>query len=150
MSPRQVYCDIGLDGAILSTTQMQIRVDTDDHIDSSEELTIRVRGVVEGSVDRFQDRLTLVEVHLSRLLLHPIGGRDMCCRIEAHAGTSTLKPIVVSHEAVTLTEAIHAASAKLERAVHAALGGVRSKDATAPAAAEAADPAEGLGHLKSS
>ena len=99
---------------------MQIRVHADEHIDSSEELIFRVEGVVEGSLDRYEDRVTLVEVHLSRHIPHHPGERDMCCRMEAHAGA--LKPLEVSHEAITLTEAIHAASAKLERAIHAALG----------------------------
>jgi ribosome-associated translation inhibitor RaiA len=118
---------------------MQIRVHADAHIDSSEELTIRVEGVVEGSLDYYRDRVTLVEVHLSRLSLHPPGERDMCCRMEAHAGA--LKPIEVSHEALTLTEAIHAAAAKLERAIHSAVGRRKSREVDAPAADEHADPA---------
>jgi ribosome-associated translation inhibitor RaiA len=129
----------------LSRIKMQIRVHADEHIDSSEELTIRVEGVVEGSLDHYRDRVSLVEVHLSRRSPHHPGERDMCCRMEAHAGA--LKPIEVSHEALTLTEAIHAASAKLERAIHAYLGGRRSKTVGVPAA-EA--PAEGVGHLRSS
>jgi hypothetical protein len=145
-----VLCEIGANAAILSTTQMQIRVDTDDHIDSSEELTIRVQGVVEGSVDRFQDRLSLVEVHLSRLDRYQPEGHDMCCRIEAYAATGTLKPIAVTHEAVTLTEAIHAASAKLGHALHAAFGQHRPKGAGLSEAEEGAGPSEALGHLKSS
>jgi hypothetical protein len=118
---------------------MQIRVHVDDHIDSSEELTIRVEGVVEGSLDSYRDRVTLVEVHLGRLSPHAPGERDMCCRMEAHAGA--LKPIEVSHEALTLTEAIHAAAAKLERAIHAAVGRRKSKEVDAPAADEHADSA---------
>jgi hypothetical protein len=65
--------------------------------------------------------------------------------MEAHL--SALKPVEVSHEALTLTEAIHAASSKLERAIHATLGRRKPKDAVVPAAEEGADPAEGLGHL---
>jgi len=123
---------------------MQIRVDVDDHIDGSEELMVRVEGVVEGSLDRFQDRVARVEVHLSQLAHPPAGERDMCCRMEAHS--AGLKPITVSHEAVTLTEAIHAASAKLERAVHLALG--RQKPAGAGGGAESDQaPSESLGQL---
>ena len=127
---------------------MQIRVDVDDHIDSSEELIIRVEGVVEGSLDRFQDRITRVEVQLSRLNRHQPGEHDVCCRMEAHTGG---KSIAVSHEAVTLTEAIHAASAKLGRAVHAAFSRLKSKDAEAAAAEDDESPApEGFGRLGSS
>jgi hypothetical protein len=124
---------------------MQIRVHADEHVDSSQELIFRVEGVVEGSLHYYVDRVRLVEVHLSRHMPHRPGDRDMCCRMEAHLGA--VKPLEVSHEALTLTEAIHAASAKLERAIHAALGRRKSKDAAAPAVDESADPTEGLGQL---
>src|SRR3984957_3081876 len=124
---------------------MQIRVDADEHVDSSQELIFRVEGVVEGSLHDYEDRVTLVEVHLSRHVPHHPGDRDMSCRMEAHL--SALKPLEVSHDALTLTEAIHAASAKLERAIHTALGRRKSKEAPVPAADESADPSEGLGQL---
>lgn len=122
---------------------MQIRVDADDHIDSNQELADRVEGVVEGSLEHYRDRVALVLVHLSRHVHHRPGERDMCCRMEAQAGS--LKPIVVTHEALTLTEAIHAASAKLERAVHDALKSPRAREA-----AGQAGPTAGLGHVGSS
>lgn len=135
--------------AILSHTKMQIRVDVDDHIDGSQELMVRVEGVVQGSLDGYQEQVTRVEVHLSRRVPRKHGQHDMCCRMEAHAGGH--HPVSVSHEAMTLTEAIHAASAKLERAVHLALRAVR------PSGADRLDqkdempgPAEGLEHLRSS
>jgi len=124
---------------------MQIRVHADENVDSSQELTIRVEGVVEGSLQDYLDRVTLVEVHLSRRNPHHPGDRDMCCRMEAHLGA--LKPLEVIHEALTLTEAIHAASSKLERVVHAALGGRKSKGAAESEAEEAVGPSEGLGQL---
>jgi ribosome-associated translation inhibitor RaiA len=130
---------------------MQIRVDADEHIDSNDELTLRVEGVVEGSLERFVDRVTLVEVHLSRNAQHFMsGGRDICCRMEAHVGG--LKPIDVSHDAFTLTEAIHAASAKLERAIHDEFHLHRPKASHDSAGdATSVDPAAaGLGHARSS
>jgi len=128
---------------------MQIRVEADEHIDSSDELTLRVEGVVEGSLERYVSRVTLVEVHLSRNAQHSMGGRDICCRIAAHVGG--LNPIAVSHDAFTLTEAIHAASAKLERAVHDEFHLDRAKVSREPAddAVGDSEPA-GLGHARSS
>ena len=145
-----ILCDIYGRHNELSRSQMQIRVDADDHIDSNEELAHRVEGVVEGSLERYRDRVALVVVHLSRLAHHRPGERDMCCRMEALANGSSgqagsLEPIVVSHEALTLTEAIHAASAKLERAVHAALKGLKAREAAGDAS-----PTEDLGHVGSS
>lgn len=131
---------------------MQVRVDFDDHIDGSEDLVIRVEGVVEGSLDRFQGRISRVDVHLSQLGRAQPGQRDLCCRMEAYAGA--LAPIVVSHEAMTLTEAIHAAAAKLTRAVGAALGRRKPKEDAAAEGQDAHDDGgageEGLGHLRSS
>ena len=142
---RHILCDIDVRRSELSRSQMQVRVDTDDHIDSNDELANRVEGVVEGSLERYRDRVVLVQVHLSRLVhvtggaTHRPGERDMCCRMEAQAGTSS--PIVVSHEALTLTEAIHAAAAKLERAVHDALKRLKT---------HVVEEAESLGHVGSS
>jgi ribosome-associated translation inhibitor RaiA len=124
---------------------MQIRVHADENIDSSQELTIRVEGVVEGSLQDYLDRVTLVEVHLSRHSSHHAGDRDMCCRMEAHLGA--LNPLEVIHEALTLTEAIHAASSKLEHLVHATLGRRKSNDAAVSGPEEAVVPSEGLGQL---
>jgi hypothetical protein len=126
---------------------MQVRVDVEDQIDSSEELIVRVEGVVEGSLDRFQGRIARVDVHLAQLRQ---GGyrRDMSCRMEAYA--DALSPIEVSHEAVTLTEAIHAASAKLQRAIAGMLGRAKSKDASAETEDAGARAEDGFGHLRSS
>ena len=140
---RRFLCDIYARSNELSRSQMQIRVDADDHIDSNQELADRIEGVVEGSLERYRDQVVLVQVHLSRLVDHQSGGRDMSCRMEAQAGL--LKPIVVTHEAITLTEAIHAASAKLERAVHDALKGHKSHET-----ADHANPAGSLGPVGSS
>jgi ribosome-associated translation inhibitor RaiA len=85
----------------------------------SEALTERVQGVVAGRLERFQDRITRVEVHLSDLNSQKRGERDKHCVMEARIGG--MKPIAVSYEAPTLTEAIHVAADKLERAVDHAL-----------------------------
>jgi hypothetical protein len=151
MSRGHVLCDIEAKReAILSSIKMQVRVDVDDHIDGSEELMVRVEGVVEGSLDRFQGRIARVDVHLGQLGRSGISHHHLCCRMEAYAGALT--PIVVSHESITLTEAIHAAAVKLNRAVALVLGQRgRVDDATGVEAPEGGSAAgEGLGHLRSS
>lgn len=129
---------------------MQIRVVADEHIDSNDELTLRIEGVVEGSLERYIDRVTLVEVRLSRHAQHSMGGRDMCCLMEAHVGG--LRPVAVSHDAFTLTEAIHAASAKLERAIHDEFHQHRPKVTHDPAddVATADTATASLGHARGS
>ncbi|HVW71079.1 MAG TPA: hypothetical protein VHB68_19015 [Steroidobacteraceae bacterium] len=119
---------------------MQILVDAADPIDGGRELMLRVEGLVEGSLERFREHIARVEVHLSQLSHREAGDRDMCCRMVAYAGG--LKPIEVVYAGLTLTEAIHAAAAQLEQAVHAAIGRPRHKDE--PAGPGHAEPE--LGH----
>lgn len=99
---------------------MQVLVNSDHHIVGGEDLTERVQGVVEGRLERFAARITRVEVHLNDLNSHKLGERDKRCMMEARIGG--MKPIAVTHEAPTLTEAIHAAADKLERSIERTLG----------------------------
>jgi ribosome-associated translation inhibitor RaiA len=94
---------------------MQVLVNSDHHAHGGEDLNERVGGVVAGTLERFEDRVTRVEVHLNDLNSHKAGDRDKRCLMEARIGG--LKPIAVSHEAPTMAEAIHWAADKLERAL---------------------------------
>lgn len=109
---------------------MQVLVNSDHHIVGGEDLTGRVQGVVEGRLDRFEGRITRVEVHLNDLNGSKFGERDKRCVMEARIGG--MKPIAVSHEAPTVTEAIHAAADKLERAIAHTLGRMAVTEGRAP------------------
>ena len=109
---------------------MQVLVNSDHHIVGGEDLTERVQGVVEGRLDRFSGRITRVEVHLNDLNGSRLGERDKRCMMEARIGG--MKPIAVSHEAPTVTEAIHAAADKLERAIAHSLGRMEVIEGRAP------------------
>lgn len=115
---------------------MQVLVNSDHHIVGGEDLTERVQGVVEGRLERFEGRITRVEVHLNDLNSSKLGERDKRCMMEARLGG--LKPIAVSHEAPTLTEAIHVAADKLERAIAHALGKLQDTEGRAPPEAQVA------------
>ena len=109
---------------------MQVLVNSDHHIVGGEDLTARVQGVVEGRLERFSERITRVEVHLNDLNGSKLGERDKRCMMEARIGG--MKPIAVSHEAPTVTEAIHAAADKLERAIAHTLGKMQVTEGRAP------------------
>jgi ribosome-associated translation inhibitor RaiA len=115
---------------------MQVLVNSDHHIVGGVDLTERVQGVVEGRLDRFEGRITRVEVHLNDLNSLKRGERDKRCVMEVRVGG--LKPIAVSHEAPTLTEAIHMAADKLERAVEHALGKLQDTAGRTPPEAQVA------------
>jgi ribosome-associated translation inhibitor RaiA len=82
------------------------------------DLTARVQGVIEGRLERFEGWISRVEVDLSDLNSQGRGERDQRCIMEARL--KGMSPIAVSHEASTLTEAIHVAADRLERAVEQA------------------------------
>jgi ribosome-associated translation inhibitor RaiA len=115
---------------------MQVLVNSNHHIVGGEDLTDRVRGVVDGRLERFAGRITRVEVHLNDLNGRKLGERDKRCMMEARVGG--MKPIAVSHEAPTLTEAIHVAADKLERALAHSLGKLQETPGRAPPADQVA------------
>ena len=94
---------------------MQVLVNCDDHVCCDGELIRRVEGVIAGTLERFGERLSRVEVWLRDLNSEKPGDRDKVCSLEARlAGAS---PVSAEHEAPTLAEAIHVAAGKLERLV---------------------------------
>jgi len=109
---------------------MQVLVNSDHHIVGGADLTERVQGVVEGRLERFAGRITRVEVHLNDLNSGKVGERDKRCLMEARVGG--MKPIAVSHEAATVTEALHAAADKLERALDHTLGRLQERAGRMP------------------
>jgi Sigma 54 modulation protein / S30EA ribosomal protein len=94
---------------------MQILVSSDDRICCDAELIQRIEGVVEGMLERFTGQVTRVEVRLSDLDSSQMGDRDKRCLMEARI--SGLQPVAATHEAATLTEAIHDAAEQLRRAL---------------------------------
>jgi ribosome-associated translation inhibitor RaiA len=94
---------------------MQVLVNCDDHIRCDEELIQRIEGVIAGTLEHFGDCVSGVEARLSDLNSAKPGDRDKVCSLEARIMGAV--SVVAQHEAATLTEAIHAATDKLERFV---------------------------------
>jgi ribosome-associated translation inhibitor RaiA len=97
---------------------MQILVNSDSHIKGADSPT--VRSIVETAVNRFESRITRIEVHLSDTNGPKHGENGKRAVIEARI--AGVRPIAVSHEAPTLLEAIEGAARKLEHALDHALG----------------------------
>lgn len=98
---------------------MQIQVNGDNQIHAREELSTRVEAVVGGALQRFGERISRVDVHLTDENHQKNGQADKRCLIEAHInGHSTT---AVSHHATTLDQAVDGAAHKIERAVDHAL-----------------------------
>lgn len=93
---------------------MQIQVNTDRHIKGTTALTNEVEGILQEALDRYIDRVTRLEVFLSdENSSQKAGDSDKRCVIEARLGG--LRPITVSHEGSSISQAVNGATDKLEK-----------------------------------
>jgi len=94
-------------------THMQVQVNTDHNIEGSERFDDYVRSTVEASLGRFGEQITRVEVHLSDDNGEKSNGDDKRCLVEARP--AGMQPVVVTHVAATLDDAIDGAVERMER-----------------------------------
>ncbi len=99
---------------------MQIQLNTDSSLTGSEELAAQLEGDVRAALDRFSERITRVEVHLTDLNSGEKGGTDKRCLMEARVAGR--QPTSVSHEAATVDLAIDGAADKLSHALDTIFG----------------------------
>jgi len=94
---------------------MLVQVNTDNHIKGGEELARRVEAEVEGTLVRFGEQITRVEVHLHDENGPKGGDRDLRCLMEARVAGH--QPVAVSCAAASLDDAVAGAVDKLEKAL---------------------------------
>lgn len=104
---------------------MQIQVNSDNHIQSSKRLEEWVRTTIESTLDRYEEDLTRVEVHLSDENGDKPDPHDLRCQLEARPKGH--QPISVTHKADSLEQAIDGAAEKLEHALEHLFGKLRGK-----------------------
>lgn len=102
---------------------MIVQVNTDNHISGRDALARRVEATVQSALDRFSDRITRVEVHLSDENGRKGGPDDKRCVLEARV--EGRQPTAVTHMAESLDEAVSGAADKLTSALDSALGRLR-------------------------
>jgi ribosome-associated translation inhibitor RaiA len=107
---------------------MQIQVHSDNHIEGSARLVEWVSASVASKLERFDDELTRVVVHLHDDNGLKAGAQDKRCQIEARP--KGLQPLSVTHKAESLEQAIEGAVEKLHHALDHQFGKLRSKRAT--------------------
>ncbi|MNS48500.1 Sigma 54 modulation protein / S30EA ribosomal protein [compost metagenome] len=106
---------------------MQIQVNSDNHIQSSIRLEEWVRTTIESTLERYEEDLTRVEVHLRDENGDKPGPHDMRCQLEARPKGH--QPVSVTHKASTMEQAIDGAATKLEHALEHMFGKLRGKRA---------------------
>jgi len=109
---------------------MQIQVSTDNNINGSAELIENVEADLTKMLGRFGRQITRVEVHLRDVNGPKAVGDDKSCLLEARLAGR--QPMVVSHEATSLRQAIDGATDKLERALEKLLGKLSDRKGRAP------------------
>ena len=119
---------------------MLTHVFSDKHIDSDKRTQDWVTATVEVTLERHLEDLTRVEVHLSDENGGKSGPKDKRCKMEARPKGH--QPILVSHDADSLTQAVEGAAEKLEHALEHLFGKLRGKRtaALAPEGFEAKEP----------
>ena len=90
---------------------MKIQVNSDKNVQSTADFNERTEADLAHDLERFENRLTRVEVHLSNESAGRATGDDYRCLIEARP--AGMDPVAVSDNAATLDEAIRGASDKL-------------------------------------
>lgn len=113
---------------------MQIQVHSDNHIQSSLRMEEWVRSTVESTLERYEEDLTRVVVHLRDENGGKSGPDDMRCQLEARPKGH--QPVSVTHKADTLEQALDGATVKLESALEHMFGKLRGKRAAAVPSSE--------------
>lgn len=85
-----------------------------------EALSESVQSTVRHALDRFGDRITRVEVHLSDVNGDKASGEDKRCLLEARPAGH--EPIAVTAQATDIEGALHEATLKVQRLLTSLFG----------------------------
>lgn len=109
---------------------MKIQVNTDSSIDGSEALALMVETAVHAALDRYGDRLTRVEAHVSDED-GKASGKHLGKRCLLEARPARMDPVAVTGSGDTVEHACHDATRKMQRLLDSRFGRVDSRDADA-------------------
>jgi hypothetical protein len=99
---------------------MQVQVNSDNSVAVTDELSSLVESNVRRVLERFEERLTRVEIHLGDVNSHKGGSQDKRCQIEARP--RGLDPLSATDQAGTLEEAVRGAAQKIARVLDSTFG----------------------------
>lgn len=92
---------------------MQVRINTDNHIEGSMRMENYFDYVIQEKLKRFEERITTLEIHVAdENSGERKGADDKRCAMEAHI--SGIKPLAVTNHADTVEKAILGAANKLK------------------------------------
>ena len=99
---------------------MQIQVNTDKHIDGHAMAAQRVEDTLTAELSHYSAHITRLEVHLSDANSAKSGLHDKHCLLEARLEGQT--PLIVTHDAADIDQAVSGAAEKLVHAIAHHLG----------------------------
>lgn len=118
---------------------MQVQINSDRTLKVHNSESAQLLQIVEDALQRFEERITRVEMHLSDENATKGGPDDKRCMLEARL--KGRKPQAVSHLASTFILAVEGAAEKLARSIQSDVGRRESakRGATAPPLPDEAD-----------
>jgi ribosome-associated translation inhibitor RaiA len=102
---------------------MLIQFNTDNHVQSHQELAPEITAQLERVLTRFASQVNRVEVYLHDMNADRSGDADKRCTIEVRA--TGYEPLAVSHDAAVLMTAFNGARDKLVRTLDRRFGRLR-------------------------
>lgn len=90
---------------------MLIQINTDKNIEGTSEMIAHFTGLLKENLDRFDDQVTRLEIHLSDENGNKNAGDDKKCVLEARLKGSN--PIVVTTVGATLHQSVKNAAEKM-------------------------------------
>lgn len=99
---------------------MQVLVNSGKHVASSMALKDDIRSRVRDKLQRYEDHLTRIEIHLSDENALKNGPQDKRCKVEARMKGRA--PLTVSYDACELHQALDGAMNKLTSVLDRNLG----------------------------
>jgi ribosome-associated translation inhibitor RaiA len=103
---------------------MIILINTTNNITLDEDYRASLTSIIESEVERYNENITRLEVHLDDENSAKEGGNDKRCTIEARP--EGLKPITVTDKADTFDQAVSGATDKLMSALNTTYGKMRN------------------------
>lgn len=104
---------------------MQVQINSGSGVELDSELSRGIESTVTGILNRFEDQITRIEVHLSDVNSDKFGVQDKRCLMEARP--AGLDPIAVTNLAANMEDAIKGAAEKLKTAIENQFGRGRSR-----------------------
>ncbi|MFN2328555.1 MAG: HPF/RaiA family ribosome-associated protein [Chromatocurvus sp.] len=105
---------------------MLIQINTDDNIDKSSKSQEKTEAAIREVLERFEELVTRVEVHLSdENSDKKSGSDDIRCLLEVRV--EGRQPLAVTESAATVQQAVDGAARKMRRSLDSVLGKLQKR-----------------------